>query len=91
MARDSLFQVRMDSEIKRAVEELYSSMGTSFAEAVRIFATQSLIAGGMPFQIKAPAKHAAMGSLQDYADLQKIDLEENAWANAVIEKYEKAD
>jgi len=47
---DATLQVRMDSQVKRSVEELYRDLGTSFAEAVRIFAQQSLLAGGMPFR-----------------------------------------
>lgn len=50
MSMDSTLQVRMDSNVKSNVEELYHSLGTSFAEAVRIFAQQSLLAGGMPFR-----------------------------------------
>ena len=50
MAMESTFQVRMDSELKAQVEALYRSLGTSFAEAVRIFAQQSLRDGGMPFR-----------------------------------------
>ena len=40
----------MNSDLKAQVEELYRSLGTSFAEAVRIFAQQSLREGGMPFR-----------------------------------------
>ena len=50
MAMESTFQVRMDSELKAQVEAPYRSLGTSFAEAVRIFAQQSLRDGGMPFR-----------------------------------------
>lgn len=49
MAMESTLQVRMNSELKADVEALYKSLGTSFAEAVRIFAQQSLREGGMPF------------------------------------------
>lgn len=49
MAMESTLQVRMNSELKTEVEALYKSLGTSFAEAVRIFAQQSLREGGMPF------------------------------------------
>ena len=35
---------------KAQVEELYRNLGTSFAEAVRIFAQQSLREGGLPFR-----------------------------------------
>lgn len=50
MSMDATLQVRMDGQMKNNVEELYRSLGTSFAEAVRIFAQQSLLAGGMPFR-----------------------------------------
>lgn len=49
MAMESTLQVRMNAELKADVEALYKSLGTSFAEAVRIFAQQSLREGGMPF------------------------------------------
>ena len=50
MAMDATLQIRMDKETKSHVEALYRGMGTSFAEAVRIFAQQSLREGGMPFR-----------------------------------------
>ncbi len=49
MAMDSVLQVRMDKDLKSEVEELYRSLGTSFSEAVRVFARQSIREGGMPF------------------------------------------
>lgn len=54
MAKDAVFQVRMDSEIKENVEALYKEFGTSFAEAVRILAYQSLLQRKMPIIIEAP-------------------------------------
>ncbi len=50
MAMDATLQIRMNSDLKAEVEELYRNLGTSFAEAVRIFAQQSLQEGGMPFR-----------------------------------------
>lgn len=50
MSMDATMQIRMDGELKAQVEELYHSLGTSFAEAVRIFAQQSIREGGMPFR-----------------------------------------
>lgn len=50
MGMDATMQIRMNGELKAQVEELYRSLGTSFAEAVRIFAQQSLREGGMPFR-----------------------------------------
>ena len=50
MAMDATLQIRMNGELKAQVEELYRNLGTSFAEAVRVFAQQSLREGGMPFR-----------------------------------------
>ena len=36
MAMDATLQIRIDSAVKEQVEALYRSMGTSFAEAVRM-------------------------------------------------------
>lgn len=49
MAEQAILQVRMDPELKEQVEALYRQMGTSFAEAVRIFARQSVEEKAMPF------------------------------------------
>lgn len=38
MSMDATVQVKMDSQLKAQVENLYHGLGTSFAEAVRIFA-----------------------------------------------------
>lgn len=38
MAKEATLQVRMDANLKERVETSYSDMGTSFAEAVCIFA-----------------------------------------------------
>lgn len=65
MPMDATVQIRMDSQLKADVEGLYRSLGTSFTEAVRIFAQQSLIAGGMPFR---PA-------LKNWEDIQEPEIE----------------
>lgn len=51
MAKEATLQVRMDSELKEQAELLYKQLGTSFAEAVRIFAKQSVEEQGMPFSM----------------------------------------
>ena len=55
MAKEVTLQVRMDSELKEQAELLYKQLGTSFAEAVRIFARQSVEERGMPFAIINPS------------------------------------
>ncbi len=50
MAMDATVQIRMDGVLKEKVEKLYKDMGSSFAEAVRMFARQSVAEGAMPFR-----------------------------------------
>ncbi len=52
MAKEAILQVRMDSELKEQAELLYKQLGTSFAEAVRIFARQSVEEKAMPFMMR---------------------------------------
>ncbi|MDO5338445.1 MAG: type II toxin-antitoxin system RelB/DinJ family antitoxin [Eubacteriales bacterium] len=90
MAKEATLQVRMDADLKEKAETLYRELGTSFAEAVRIFAKQSVLENGMPFVISANHKNA-YGRLSKYADPDKRKQEEGAFERAVVEKYEKAD
>jgi len=91
-AKESVMQVRMDTEMKERVERLYRQMGITFADAVRMFAAQSLLENGMPFQpsamrrLEGPAR-PAMGSLRAYANPDLIPLEEGAMARVMEEKY----
>lgn len=90
MAKEETLQVRMDANLKEKAEVLYREMGTSFAEAVRIFAKQSVLENGMPFVISANHRNT-YGRLSKYADSAKKEQEDSAFEKAVVEKYEKAD
>lgn len=86
MAKEATLQVRMDADLKEKVEQLYRGMGTSFAEAVRIFATQSLVENGMPFQVTA-GKGQAFGIASKYAKPDLIGQEKGAYARAMEAKH----
>lgn len=90
MAKEATLQVRMDADLKEKVEVLYRDMGTSFAEAVRIFARQSIQENGMPFVITANKKNT-YGRLSQYANSELIKEEKGAYERAVVEKHEKID
>ena len=71
MAKEAILQVRMDAELKEQAEQLYKDMGTSLAEAVRIFARQSVLENGMPFQIHLPEQNSTqrIGVAKDKLDV----------------------
>ena len=100
MAKEASVQVRMDSEMKEQVEALYRRMGTSFAEAIRIFAAKSLLVNGLPFEMSvSKAEHTEAsaaklaGSLRKYATPEKLAGEaealHKAFSKAAVEKYEE--
>lgn len=52
--KDTNFNMRMNSEKKVALESLYSSLGMTLPEAVNIFFENSLLVGGLPFNVRLP-------------------------------------
>ena len=86
MAKQAVYQVRMDEDIKNQVEELYRNLGTSFAEAVRVFAVQSIREQGMPF-VPSEARGRSYGMLSQLADPKRIAQEEGAFGKAMVNKH----
>lgn len=91
MAKEATLQVRMDTDLKEEAEKLYRDMGTSLAEAVRIFAKQSVLQGGMPFPILYTKTESVYGKLSKYADKQQREQEEDAFEKAMVKKHAEAD
>lgn len=90
MSKQAVLQVRMDAEIKEQAEELYRSLGTSLAEAVRMFASQSIAENGMPFALHDPST-AQKGFAAKYADPELIEKENDAFRKAMVKKHEDPD
>ena len=88
MSKEAVIQIRMESELKNSVEELYRSMGTTFVEAVRIFAMQSVKQQAMPFIITNKDNDLA-GSLQKYANINLISKEKDIFEKELIKRYAK--
>ncbi|MBR2207738.1 MAG: type II toxin-antitoxin system RelB/DinJ family antitoxin [Synergistaceae bacterium] len=61
MSEEAVMQVRIDADLKMQAENLYRKMGISFAEAVRLFAKQSVIENAMPFVVSVPKRNVILG------------------------------
>ncbi len=76
--KDATFQVRINSEIKRSVEEIYAKVGLTLTDAFNAFLQQSINAEGLPFLLtlnnKEVLKEQALTILMN--DLKRA--EENA-------------
>lgn len=56
--KDTTFQVRINSEIKRTVEEIYAKSGMTLTDAFNVFIQQSLNVEGLPFLVTKNSKEA---------------------------------
>lgn len=50
-SKDTTFQMRMNSEIKAELEEIFAKSGLSLTDAINIFFQQSLNIGDLPFVV----------------------------------------
>lgn len=74
----AILQVRIREEDKQHAERLYDAMGTSLAEAVRLF----ILMRKLPFQpvaVRSKDGTAAYGLLKAYGDPNRRSEERNAW------------
>ena len=56
--KDSTFQVRINSEIKKTVEEIYARTGMTLTDAFNTFIQQSINVEGLPFLVTQNSKQA---------------------------------
>lgn len=88
--KSTVMQFRMEKELKTEAEELFRKLGTSFAEALRIFARQCVLTRSMPIAIAMPRQETARGTFAKYADPAKREREVGAFARAMETKHANA-
>ena len=52
MAKTANINMRIDPEFKKKVEKMFNELGLTTTEAINIFLHQSVIQGGLPFEVK---------------------------------------
>ena len=92
MARTANINIRTEPETKADAEELFSSFGISISDAINIFLHQSLMVGGLPFEVKQPRfnaeTEAAMHEARDIAD-GKVPAKRYSSVRAMMEDLDK--
>ena len=76
MAKTASLNIRIDPETKIGVENLFSQFGITVTDAVNIFLHQSLMVGGLPFEMKQPKSLDVPYLLHDIANELLIAKEE---------------
>ena len=87
--KSTVMQFRMNLALKQEAEQLFLELGTSFAEALRIFARQCVLTHSMPIAITLPRQERACGAFAKYADPEKRKFESGAFARAMEAKHAK--
>lgn len=66
MAQNSLLQIRVDDDLKREADELFSDLGLDTPTAVRIFLKHAVKYHGMPFHVGQPVPNAeTLAAMED--------------------------
>ena len=58
MAKTTNINIRTEPDVKQRIETLFSQFGITVSDAVNIFFHQSLMQGGLPFQMRIPEYNA---------------------------------
>ena len=56
--KDTNFNMRMNSRKKADLEQMFGRLGMTLPEAVNIFFENSLLVGGLPFDVRLPRYNA---------------------------------
>ncbi len=72
-AKTQMIHARIDPKLKRSAERVFSQIGISTTEAIRLFLRQVELHKGLPFPVKVPNAEtvAAMTEANDPATLRR--------------------
>lgn len=58
------FSIRMDVEVKKQCEEIFSQLGMNLTTAINIFLKQSIRSKGMPFEVRLDSPAPKVGEVK---------------------------
>ena len=79
MANDATVHVRMDSKLKDSAESVFSQLGLSSSDAIKLFYKQVELNGGLPFEIKIPASVLAKQRLMHELEEGELSARNGDW------------
>lgn len=91
MAKTANINIRIDPETKVRAEQLFAMFGITITDAVTIFLHQSLMVGGLPFEMKQPGYNAETeAAMQEARDIASGKIPAKSYASA-RELFEELD
>jgi DNA-damage-inducible protein J len=82
MPRNANIHVRTDSQTKVGAEQLFSTFGITISDAINIFLRQSLLVGGLPFEVRQPRYSAETETaMQEARDIMSGKVETKVYSS----------
>lgn len=81
-------QIRIDADIKKQANELFSTLGMDMSSAVNIFLNQCVLRGGLPFSVEVPQYSKVV--LEAMEEARRISRDANVPGYNNMEDLEKA-
>ena len=83
MAKTGMIRARVDPELKREAERLFSELGLSATEAITLFYMQVTMHRGLPFSVRIPNAETVQAlqqardgvGLDEYTSLEDLKAE----------------
>ena len=80
MAKTATIRARIEPELKRQAEELFSQLGLSVTQAITLFCRQVTLQKGLPFAVKIPNTETLQAlqqardgeGLSEYSSLEEL-------------------
>ena len=91
MAKTANINIRIEPEIKANAEELFANFGITITDAINIFLHQSIMVGGLPFEMKQPRyNESTEKAIQEAKDILngKISAKNYSSFKALLEDIE---
>ena len=88
MAKTANISLRIEPEIKKQSEQVFSRLGISVTDAINVFLHASIMEGGFPFQPRQPRyNHETLQAMQEAKDIMdgKVNAKRYKSLNALIE------
>lgn len=83
LIKDTNFNMRMNKQKKKSLEELYGNLGMTLAEAVNIFFEKSLMEGGIPFDVRVPKySKDTIAAIKEAKDIMSEKVEAKTYGSA---------
>lgn len=79
MAKTSTLHARIDSDLKNNAESILAQLNLTPTDAIKLFYRQIELQGGLPFDLKVPAKTLAERKLFEEIESGERSATEQGW------------